>query len=200
MNYIKKTSNKHCFIYYCSILIIGIIIFFISMFFWNYFESGKHQKLQYKIKQYEFLSSQLYNNNLKYIEIKEKNIIKKDDIYSFFIGFEIARLAVNNGDFKNAEKILVEILSNTTNLIIKDLVNLRIARIKLEQGDADKAIFFISNIKNKSWKSISNITLGDAFLLKGDKINSKKTYTIGLENENSKFVKTILMLKLNQFF
>lgn len=80
---------------------------------------------------------------------------------------------------------------------MQDLINLRLARVQLAQGNADGAIASVANIKSKSWQATAQDVRGDALLHKGDKAGAKAAYTQGLESEGSQSIRGILTLKLN---
>ncbi|CRK85538.1 UPF0070 protein YfgM [Candidatus Providencia siddallii] len=199
MNYIKNKIQinkfkKQDFSNYIIWLILIVIISVICIFIWNFFGSYKTKVLFNSVKQYELVNSQLYTD--KYIESAKKFILENNNIYGVITALELSRVFVNNNNLNDAQKILTNILRKPMNVNIQDLINIRIARIKLEQGNIDDAITYVSSIKNKLWQSMIQNILGDAFIYKGDKLSAKSSYKLGLDN-SSRFIKNILILKLN---
>ncbi|MBC8653229.1 tetratricopeptide repeat protein, partial [Providencia vermicola] len=175
----------------------GLVIGVGGVFGWNYWQSHKTNILQESAQKFETVSTQLRSGSEQSIVAAQKFAAETDDVYSAMMGLELAQIAVDKGDLANAQTALTNALAKAKTVDMQDLINLRLARVQLAQGNADGAIASITNIKGKSWQATAQDVRGDALLHKGDKAGAKAAYTQGLESEGSQSLRGILTLKLN---
>lgn len=178
-------------------LIVGLVIGVGAILGWNYWQSHKTNVLQESAQKFESISAQLHTGSAQGIEAAQKFAAETDDVYSAMIGLEIAQVSVDKGELANAEKALADALTKAKTDDMQDLINLRLARVQLAQGNADAALSSIANIKAKSWQAAAQYIRGDALLQKGDNAGAKAAYTQGLESEGSQSLRSLLTLKLN---
>ncbi|EJD6399467.1 YfgM family protein [Providencia huaxiensis] len=178
-------------------LVVGLVIGVGGVFGWNYWQSHKTNILQESAQKFETVSTQLRSGSEQSIVAAQKFAAETDDVYSAMMGLELAQIAVDKGDLANAQTALTNALTKAKTVDMQDLINLRLARVQLAQGNADGAIASITNIKGKSWQATAQDVRGDALLHKGDKAGAKAAYTQGLESEGSQSLRGILTLKLN---
>ncbi|EKT55712.1 YfgM family protein [Providencia sneebia] len=178
-------------------LIIGLVVGIGAVWGWNYWQSHKTNVLQESAQKYETVSTQLHSGTAQGFEAAQKFAAETTDIYSAMMGLELAQVAVDKGDLANAEKSLADALSKAKTDDMTDLINLRLARVQLAQGNADAALASVGNIKAKSWQAAAQDVRGDALLHKGDLAGAKAAYTQGLESEGSQTLRGLLTLKLN---
>lgn len=178
-------------------LIVGLVIGIGAILGWNYWQSHKTNVLQESAQKFENISAQLHSGSAQGIEAAQKFAAETNDVYSAMIGLEIAQVSVDKGELANAEKALTDALTKAKTEDMQDLINLRLARVQLAQGNADAALSSIANIKAKSWQAAAQDIRGDALLHKGDNAGAKAAYTQGLESEGSQSLRSLLTLKLN---
>lgn len=178
-------------------LVVGLVIGIGAIFGWNYWQSHKTNVLQESAQKFENISAQLHSGSAQGIEAAQKFAADTNDVYSAMIGLEIAQVSVDKGELANAEKALTDALTKAKTEDMQDLINLRLARVQLAQGNADAALSSIANIKAKSWQAAAQDIRGDALLHKGDNAGAKAAYTQGLESEGSQSLRSLLTLKLN---
>lgn len=178
-------------------LIIGLVIGIGAILGWSYWQSHKTNVLQESAQKFENISAQLHSGSAQGIEAAQKFAAETNDVYSAMIGLEIAQVSVGKGELANAEKALTDALTKAKTEDMQDLINLRLARVQLAQGNADAALSSIANIKAKSWQAAAQDIRGDALLHKGDNAGAKAAYTQGLESEGSQSLRSLLTLKLN---
>lgn len=178
-------------------LVVGLVLGIGAVLGWNYWQSHKTNVLQESAQKFEIASTQLHSGSAQGIEAAQKFAAETNDVYGAMIGLEIAQVSVDKGELANAEKALVDALDKAKTEDMTDLINLRLARIQLAQGNADAALASIGNITTKSWQAAAQDVRGDALLHKGDNAGAKAAYTQGLESEGSQSLKSLLTLKLN---
>lgn len=188
---------KRFFANYGAPLVIGLVIGVGGVFGWNYWQSHKVNVLQESAQKYETINTQLRSGTEQGIIAAQKFAAETDDVYSAMMGLELAQIAVDKGDLANAQTALSNALAKAKTVDMQDLINLRLARVQLAQGNADGAIASVANIKGKSWQATAQDVRGDALLQKGDKAGAKAAYAQGLESEGSQSLRGILTLKLN---
>ncbi|AXO17910.1 TPA: tetratricopeptide repeat protein [Providencia stuartii] len=178
-------------------LVVGLVLGVGAVWGWNYWQSHKTNMLQESAQQFAKASEELHSGSTQGIEAAQKFAADTTDVYSAMIGLELAQVAVDKGDLALAEKSLSAALTKAKTDDMLDLINFRLARVQLAQGNADAALASVGNIKGKAWQAAAQDVRGDALLHKGDNAGAKAAYTQGLDSEGSQTLKELLTLKLN---
>ncbi|SUC47810.1 Uncharacterized protein conserved in bacteria [Providencia stuartii] len=178
-------------------LVVGLVLGVGAVWGWNYWQSHKTNMLQESAQQFAKASEELHSGSTQGIEVAQKFAADTTDVYSAMIGLELAQVAVDKGDLALAEKSLSAALTKAKTDDMLDLINFRLARVQLAQGNADAALASVGNIKGKAWQAAAQDVRGDALLHKGDNAGAKAAYTQGLDSEGSQTLKELLTLKLN---
>ncbi|WMY95373.1 MAG: tetratricopeptide repeat protein [Arsenophonus sp.] len=154
-----------------------------------------------------FLKTQAYffgkQSSQSYLKFKEKFFNNKTflnaekNIYSVLSKIEEAKILVEKNDILNAEKALLKALTLTDIKNIKNLINIRLARMQLALNHTEKALLYLKEVDEKSWDIIVENIRGDIFLKKNDIPAARAAYLKALESDGSENMKTILKIKIN---
>ena len=117
------------------------------------------------------------NDNEKFIaEASTFNVAHSDTIYSNLLSFQLAKLAVDANDLGTAGQHLRDILNNPQHGTVEHIARIRLARIILEQGEADKALALIADATADQYRSSYEILRGDIWMSKGDRNRARQAY------------------------
>ncbi|MFP3014518.1 MAG: YfgM family protein [Arsenophonus sp.] len=188
---------KNFFVNNYKMLIISIVIVVSIIICWNYWQLHNESNLEKSSEDFEKISSQLEKDSKQYLIAAEQFANKINNIYGVFTNIELTKIAVENNNIINAEKTLLKALEIAKLDDLKDLINLRLARVQLALNKTDKVLISLTNVKNKGWNTIIEDIRGDLLLKKGDIAGARSAYYKGIESRGSEIMKTILKIKIN---
>ncbi|XOD69807.1 MAG: YfgM family protein [Sodalis sp. (in: enterobacteria)] len=114
--------------------------------------------------------------------------------YGALISIELARQFVEKGDFAVAEKQLQKALGQTRDLNLQSIINLRIARVQLQQKNIKGALKTLDGVKGEEWGVLAEHIRGDAEVMKSDHQAARVAYEKALQ---STLLSPIARMKLN---
>ena len=80
---------------------------------------------------------------------------------------------------------------------LKALINLRLARIQVQQKQADDALKTLDSIKGDGWTAMVADIRGEALLSKGDKQGARDAWSKGVASGTSPALREMMQMKIN---
>ncbi|MGP1932291.1 MAG: YfgM family protein, partial [Arsenophonus sp. ET-DL12-MAG3] len=149
-------------------------------------------------KSFEKISSQLEQISSKQtLMAAEQFANETNNIYGVLVSIKLAKILVEKNDIIYAENILLRALAVTKSDNLKDLINIRLARLQLALNKIDQVLISLSQINNQGLDMIIEDIRGDLLLKKGDINGARLAYSNGIKSSGDKMMKTILKLKIN---
>ena len=127
---------------------VGLVLGLGGIFGFRWFVEQREFKMAETSDAYESVLAILkeQNDQEKFMaEASTFKIAHSDTIYSNLLSFQLAKLAVDADDLGTAGQHLKDILNNSQHGSIEHIARIRLGRILLEQGDADKALALIAD-------------------------------------------------------
>ncbi|WP_040975978.1 YfgM family protein [Necropsobacter massiliensis] len=167
---------------YKSIIVI-VVLTFAGVFGWRYWQDHQISKMQRISAQYDQLiySAQQEGGaqNTKLAQFVKEN---GKTSYAVFALLDAAGAAVNKQDFTQAEDLLKQAVSASSDDILLSLSSLRLAAVQLQQQQFDAALESLKQVKGQGWENRKNLMSGDILLAKGDKAGAKAHFEQALQN------------------
>lgn len=178
-------------------LLIGLVIGVGAIIGWNYWQSHQAKSLQESAQSFEQISSQLQTGSHQALAAAERFASETNNIYGVLTNIELAKIAVEKNDIAGAEKTLLKALAIAKLDDLKDLLNVRLARVQLALNKPDQALITLTQVQDKGWSAIVEDIRGDVLLKKGDIAGARAAYSKGIESSGAEMMKTILKIKIN---
>lgn len=121
-----------------------------------------------------------------------------NSIYSQYAALWLAKNAVDAADYKTAEAELEWVLAQEPEASMKSTVELRLARLLLEQGDNDAALAYVDTDAPSGFASSYLEVKGDILAAKGDLAAAHQAYNSALNAADST-QRPILEMKRDDF-
>ena len=188
---------KRFFVNKGKALLIGLVIGVGAIIGWNYWQSHQVNSLQESAQSFEQISSQLQTGSNQALAAAEQFANETNNIYGVLTNIELAKIAVEKNDIAGAEKALLKALTIAKVDDLKDLLNVRLARVQLALNKPDQALISLTQVQDKGWSSIVEDIRGDILLKKGDIASARAAYSKGIESSGADMMKTILKIKIN---
>lgn len=192
LNQIKKIfiSNKKKF------LIIFFLVFFsFSIFF---FIKKEEKKIEFKKIKYEEIIEKINAKKNDQLNDVENFIIENKNIYGTLSSLFLAKKYIINN---NLDKALIQLnnsLKYTKEENLKNLLRIRIAKIKIQQKKGKNAMEILNEIKDDSWTSIIENMKGDIFMENKEFKKAIKAWEKSKYFEQSTAFKEIINMKINE--
>ncbi|QCI20139.1 MAG: tetratricopeptide repeat protein [Buchnera aphidicola (Brevicoryne brassicae)] len=186
-----KKSKKYIIIFIIIFLILSIFLLFKKDFNASYQTNKKtlkYNEIKEKIKFEKF-------ENLN----KNKNIIlKKNNFYETFNSMFLAKKLILNNDLDKAFIELSNCLKYTNEENLKNILKLRMVKIKIQKNEYELALNILKTMKNKNWINIIENIKGDIFVKQNKKKEALKCWKKSLSIELSNASKEIIKMKINE--
>lgn len=117
-----------------------------------------------------------------------------DNNYGALTSLGLARQYAERGDFAAAQTYLQKALGQTSEANLQSIINLRLARVQLQQNNVDGALKTLDGVKEKGWTALVEDTRGDAQVVKGDHQAARTAYEKALQ---SGAPQALVRMKLN---
>ena len=127
----------------------------------------------------------------------EKFAAENQNTYGALASLEAAQQYVDKNDLAKAEANLQQGLKNTSDENLQALINLRLARIQVQQKQTDAALKTLDAIKGEGWVAIVADLRGEALLSKGDKQGARDAWSKGVESNSSPALREMMQMKIN---
>ncbi|MFP3019564.1 MAG: YfgM family protein [Arsenophonus sp.] len=194
----KKTNTiKRFFINNSKELLIALIIGIGAIIIWNYWKLDQENTLQKNAQSFEQISSQFQTGSKQTLINAERFANETNNIYGVLTNIELAKILVEKNDIINAEKKLLNALSIARLKNLKNLINVRLARVQLALNKTDQVLISLTKVESNRWSTIIENIRGDVLLKKGDIVGARRAYLKGIESNGSETMKTILKFKIN---
>ncbi|CAL4325856.1 UPF0070 protein YfgM [Buchnera aphidicola (Eriosoma grossulariae)] len=186
----KFMKNK----YFFSIFFIFIFMFLVGCYF---YKKNEYYEKNIRLQKYSQLMHQLNKKNILYNKRVFKFIIKNKNIYGILISLKLSKIFVQMNYIPFSIQILNFCLPYISDENLKIIIQLRIARMQIEQQNIIIAKKVLNTIKNNNWKKIIEDIKGDLFLLEKNKSLTLYLWKKSLLYQLDKRTKNIIRMKLN---
>lgn len=182
--------------YLLGLLLAASVIFIIYR---DYSISATNTKQLESAKLYDdFLASSLEDKSVKAKEIMD---LYSDTLYADFAALHLAKIAVEENDLKKAEDNLNWVVGRVSASWkssfnpLQSIAKLRLARIYLEQGNADNVLSLLEEEQTLT-ASLFEVK-GDAERSLGKISDAKLSYLQALELSNSQSIQSLISMKIS---
>jgi len=167
-------------------LLTGIVLALLIVFGWKFWQQSKIDS--------GVAASLVYKNMMEASELafneqgKEENLVTASHLanelidehrgsqYSHFAALTLAKIAVINGDYVEAEEQLNWIITQRPDKPLLYVAQLRLARVLAEQGEVERGLSVVDKDVPTSMQSSFEEVKGDLYLLLGDNNKARSAY------------------------
>lgn len=178
-------------------ILVAITLALASWAGWNFWQSHQQESALKTSATYQQVMESYLQNPEKNQPLVERFIAdNKGSSYAVFAQLELAKQQVEKGKFTEAKNALEQALSQTSDVALLNVIRFRLAAVDYQLGNFDSALFFLSQLQDKSWDSRKQILSGDILIAKGDIEAAKSAYQQAKENASEQ-EKGWIELRLN---
>lgn len=178
-------------------LAIGVVIGIAALGGWRYWSSHQDDTAKTVSAQYQQLTSAMQAGKPETLEAVNRFASENSNTYGALAAMDLAKQYVDAGQLDKAATLLQNGLKDTKDANLQAVINLRLARIQLQQNQADAALKTLGGVKGDGWTAIVADIRGEALLTKGDKQGARDAWSKGVESDASPALKQMMQMKMN---
>lgn len=178
-------------------LAVGVIVGIAALGGWRFWSSHQEGADKAASAQYQQLTSAMQADKPHTLEAVASFASENNNTYGALAALDLAKQYVAANQLDKAITLLQSGLKDTKDANLQAVINLRLARIQLQQNQADAALTTLNNVKGDGWTAIVADIRGEALLSKGDKQGARDAWSKGAESQASPALKQMLQMKMN---
>ena len=178
-------------------LAIGVGVGIAALGGWRYWSSQQDNAGKAVSAQYQQLTSAMQADKPESLEAVASFASENSNTYGALAALDLAKQYVETSQLDKAIALLQKGLSDTKDANLQAVINLRLARIQLQQKQADAALTTLDNVKGDGWSAIVADIRGEALLSKGDKQGARDAWSKGAGSQASPALKQMLQMKID---
>lgn len=159
-------------------IVIGVLLGLVLIFGWQQWKSHRAQRDVNAAAQYQALSDAADAKRDDQVETIA-GVLRKDysgTVYAVFAALRQADLASAKNDLPAAAADLAWAQEHAGADTLKSLAALRLARVKLAQGEADGAVKLADSVPKDEYPALTGEIRGDAFVKLGRRDDARAAY------------------------
>lgn len=178
-------------------LAIGVVLGIGALVGWRYWSTHQDTSAREVSANYQQVTSALDANKPQTLEAAAKFASENSNTYGALASLDLAKQYVDKNELAKAATQLQNGIKNTQDANLQAVMNLRLARIQLQQKQADDALKTLDSVKGEGWTAIVADIRGEALLSKGDKQGARDAWSKGIDSEASPALKEMMQMKMN---
>lgn len=178
-------------------LAIGVVLGIAALGGWRYWQTHQSSQMTEASVAFQQANQAMTDKKAQGVEDLEKFAQSNSNNYGVFAALQLADHFVEAKDFANAEKQLTQAQSQAKEENLLSLVNLRLARVQMQQNKFDDALKTLDGVKGEGWAALQQDVRGNVLLAKGDAKGAREAYSKALDSKPSQTLQNMLRMKLN---
>jgi len=178
-------------------LAVGVIVGIAALGGWRFWSSHQEGADKAASAQYQQLTSAMQADKPQTLEAVASFASENNNTYGALAALDLAKQYVAANQLDKAITLLQSGLKDTKDANLQAVINLRLARIQLQQNQADAALKTLDGVKGDGWTAIVADIRGEALLSKGDKQGARDAWSKGVESDASPALKQMMQMKMN---
>ncbi len=178
-------------------LVIGVIIGIGALAGWRYWSSHEDGGSRQASASYQQVSTALDASKPATLDAAAKFASENSNTYGALASLDLAKRYVDANQLDKAAEQLQVGLKDTHDANLQAVMNMRLARIQLQQKKPDEVLKTLDSVKGDGWTAIVADVRGEALLSKGDTHGARDAWSKGIASDASPALKEMLQMKMN---
>lgn len=193
----QTDALKHFFANNGKALAAGIVIGIAALGGWRYWVSHQENTALVNSARYQQLTEAMKADKPETLEAVSAFVSQTHGSYGALASMDLAKVYVDAGQTDKAAQQLQQGIKDTEDANLRAVMSLRLARLQLQQKQADDALKTLDSVKGDSWTAMAADIRGDALLSKGDTQGARAAWSKGIDSDASPALKQMMQMKLN---
>lgn len=177
----------------------GLILGVVSLIGWQQWQAYNKSQREGASMEYEVLIGELQQGNDQAVIDRGKRIMEEygKTSYAMMTALILAKLDVEKGDLPTARTYLQTVVNEVDQAELKQIAQLRLARIMLAQGEGDAALKLVNETSAEGFEALHNEVKGDILVSLGKKDEARAAYQAAIKALEVGQDKSVLEMKLD---
>ncbi|HKN02494.1 MAG TPA: YfgM family protein [Buttiauxella sp.] len=178
-------------------LVVGVVLGIGALVGWRYWNNHQAESSMASSLEYQTVTQAVRADQPATLSAAEKFAANTKNTYGALASLEIAQKYADNNDLAKAAAQLQQGLSSTSDENLQALINVRLARVQIQQKQIDAALKTLDSVKGEGWVAIIADLRGEALLSKGDKQGARDAWSKGSQTDASPALREMMQMKIN---
>ncbi|AHG19030.1 membrane protein [Chania multitudinisentens RB-25] len=178
-------------------LAVGVVLGIGALLGWRYWQNHQNSNMMAASEAYQQATEHLAVGKADDVTAAETFIQANSNNYGVLAALQLAKYFVEQNDFAKAEQQLIMAQSLNKDESLLAMINLRLARVQLQEKKLDEALKTLDSVKGEGWAAMVQDVRGDVLVAKGDIKGAQEAYSKGIESNASQAHAGLLRVKLN---
>lgn len=178
-------------------LVVGVVLGVGALLGWRYWSNHQDSGSREVSASYQKVTSALDATQPASLDAVAKFASENSNTYGALASLDLAKRYIDNNQLDKAVDQLQNGLKSTKDANLQAVLNLRLARIQLQQKQPDAVLKTLESVKGDGWAAIVADVRGEALLSKGDTKGARDAWSKGIASDASSTLKEMLQMKVN---
>lgn len=178
-------------------LVVGVVLGVGALIGWRYWTNHQDSGSREVSAAYQQVTSGMDASKPATLDAVASFASENSNTYGALASLELAKRYIDNNQLDKAAEQLQSGLKDTKDANLQAVLNLRLARIQLQQKQPDAVLKTLEGIKGDGWSAIVADVRGEALLSKGDTQGARVAWNKGIASDASSSLKEMLQMKVN---
>ncbi|MTD37773.1 tetratricopeptide repeat protein [Erwinia sp. CPCC 100877] len=178
-------------------LAVGVVMGIGALIGWRFWSNHQTESAMGASQAYERVIADAQAGKPDTLDAAGKFVADNKNVYGALAALNLAQKYVQANELPKAAAQLQQGLSATSDANLQALITLRLARVQIQQKQADAALKSLDTIKGEGWSAIVADLRGDALLSKGDKQGAREAWSKGVASQASPALSETMQMKIN---
>lgn len=183
---------------YSLVILAGVALAILAITGWRYWQQREFRINSHASMVYDEMLTLRAQNNLQGTEVQADKLFTHypKTTYSQFAALTLARDAISNGNYAEAEKNLQWVLDHSRIASFKQIARIRLARVYLAENRAADSLRLLDHIDDANFAELTNEIRGDAYLTLHKTDEARAAYGEALQAmPNAEVLRPLLQMK-----
>ncbi|GAB81205.1 YfgM family protein [Shimwellia blattae] len=178
-------------------LVVGVVLGIGALVGWRYWNGHQSDTARASSLAYEQVTTAIQADKPETLAAAQKFAADTRDTYGALAAMQVAQHFVDSEQLDKAAAELQQGAGDAKDPQLQSLINLRLARIQIQQKQADAALKTLDTVKGEGWSAIVADIRGEALLSKGDKQGARDAWSKGVASDASPALREMMQMKIN---
>lgn len=178
-------------------LIVGVVLGVGALAGWRYWVNQQSADASAASLAYQKAIDAIQAGKPETLTALQSFVTDNKTTYGALGALALAQQDVNHNALTKATEALQQGSASAKNTDLQSVINLRLARLQIQQKQADAALQTLAAVKGTGWAAMVADLRGEALLSKGDVQGAREAWSQALQTQASPALAEIIKMKIN---
>lgn len=185
---------------YSLVILLGVALAFATITGWRYWQARQIRILSHASAIYDDMLAMRAQNDAKNIAIQAEKLFTHypQTIYGQFAALMLARNAISDNKYNEAEKKLQWVIDHSKVKSIRQIARLRLGRLLINEQKPAAGLQLLNTVDDRYFAGLTDEIRGDAYEAMDNPLQARAAYKKALaELPNAEVIRPLLKMKFD---